>query len=67
MSRRTETSHEAKRLGEVAPHTEAHGSGRTADGGVVQFQFAFLSGEPCRAERSAEAAIAASGNGRRDA
>ena len=45
MSPRTETSYKAERPGEVAPHTEAQGSGRTVDGGVVQLQFAFLSGE----------------------
>ncbi len=52
MSPRTETSYKAERPGEVAPHTEAQGSGRTVDGGVVQLQFAFLSGETCSAERS---------------
>ena len=67
MSPRTETSYKAERPGEVAPHTEAQGSGRTVDDGVVQLQFAFLSGETCRAERSAEAESAASGDGRRDA
>ena len=52
MSPRTDTSYKAERPGEVAPHTEAQGSGRTVDGGVVQLQFAFLSGETCSAERS---------------
>ena len=45
MSPRTETSYKAERPGEVAQHTEAQGSGRTVDGGVVQLKFAFLSGE----------------------
>jgi RNA-directed DNA polymerase len=63
VSPRTETSYEAERPGEVAQHTEARGSGRTVDGGVVQLQFAFLSGETCSSERSSRCIDASATSG----
>ena len=45
MSRRTETSYKAERLGKAAQHVEAQDSGRTVNDAVVQLQFTFLSGE----------------------
>ena len=47
MSPRTETSYKAERPGKAAPHVDAQDSGRTVNGGVVQLEFAFLSGETC--------------------
>ena len=45
MSRRTETSYKAERLGKTAQHVEAQDSSRTVNDAVVQLQFTFLSGE----------------------
>jgi len=45
VSPRTETAYKADALGKVAPHTNAQGSGVEVNAGVVQLQFAFLSGE----------------------
>ena len=47
VSRRTETSYKAERLGEAAQHVEAQDSSRTVNDAVVQLQFTFLSGETC--------------------
>ncbi len=52
VSRRTETSYKAERLGEAAQHVEAQDSSRTVNDAVVQLQFTFLSGETCPTERS---------------
>ncbi|MCA9125002.1 MAG: hypothetical protein H6822_19495 [Planctomycetaceae bacterium] len=54
MSRRTETSYKAERLGEAAQHVEALDSSRTVNDAVVQLQFTFLSGETCPTERSSK-------------
>lgn len=54
VSRRTETSYKAERLGKAAQHVEAQDSGRTVNGAVVQLQFTFLSGETCPAGRSSK-------------
>ena len=43
VSRRTETSYKAERLGEAAQHVEALDSSRTVNDAVVQQQFTFLS------------------------
>ena len=67
MSPRTETPYKAERPGKTAQHVEAQDSGRTVDGGAVQLEFAFLSGETCRTERPASAGGAPPGNSRRDA
>ena len=52
VSRRTETSYKAERLGKAAQHVEAPDSSRTVNDAVVQLQFTFLSGETCPTERS---------------
>jgi len=45
VSPRTETAYKAKEAGEGPQHSEAQGSVSMVDAGVVQLQFAFLSGE----------------------
>ena len=52
VSRRTEMSYKAERLGKAAPHVEAQDSSRTVNDAVVQLQLTFLSGETCPTERS---------------
>ena len=47
MSLRTETAYKADLSGKVAPHAKAHGSDSEVNAEVVQWQFAFLSGEIC--------------------
>lgn len=42
VSPRTGTAYKADGQGEVAQHTEAHGSSPEVNAGVVQLQFAFL-------------------------
>ena len=51
MSPRTGTAYKADGPDEVAQDTEVHGSGAEVDAGVVQLQFAFLSGETPEAPR----------------
>lgn len=61
MSPRTGTAYQADGSGKVAQHTEALGSGAEVNAGVVQLQFAFLSGEVPRRKclgKSAEAIVA---------
>ena len=50
VSLRTGTAYKADGPGEVAPHTEAYGSGPEVNAGAVQLQFAFLSGETPEAQ-----------------
>jgi len=45
VSPRTEMPYKAERPGKAAPHVDARDSGRTVNGGAVQLEFAFLSGE----------------------
>jgi len=45
VSLRTETAYKANGPGKVAQHSKAPGSGSGVNAGVVQLQFAFLSGE----------------------
>jgi len=47
LSPRTETSYQAARADELAQHSEVPGSTRKVKDGVVQLEFAFLSGETC--------------------
>lgn len=50
MSPRTEIAYKADGSGKVAQHTKAHDSGAEVNAGVVQLQFAFLSGETPEAQ-----------------
>ena len=54
MSPRTETAYKAEDEGKGAQHLEAQGSSSTVDAGVVQLQFAFLSGEIPEAQADRE-------------
>ena len=47
-----QTSYKADRADELAQHSEVHGSVRKVNDGVVQLEFAFLSGEACSTQRS---------------
>ena len=47
VSPRKEMPYKADRVDELAPHSEVPGSVREVNGGVVQLEFAFLSGEAC--------------------
>ena len=53
MSSRTETAYKARQAGKAAQHAKAQGSSCGVNAGVVQLEFAFLSGEtskPCASE-----------------
>ncbi len=47
VSLRTETAYKADGSGKAAPHAKAQGSDPEVNAEVVQWQFAFLSGEIC--------------------
>ena len=53
VSSRTETAYKARQAGKAAQHAKAQGSSCGVNAGVVQLEFAFLSGEtskPCASE-----------------